>query len=77
MHLLKSRIDNLVINMCVHENYDNGDGYCHQQHGIDIDDLKKCVNCIANTMTFAYRPTMGQNVRYIMTSKYNMTHHDS
>ena len=40
MHLLKSRIDNLVIHMCVHENGDNDDGHsCHQQHGIDIDDL--------------------------------------
>ena len=46
MDLLKSRVDNLVINMCVHENDDNDDGHnCHQQHGIDIDDLKKCVNC--------------------------------
>ena len=33
------------------------------------------VNYIANTMTFAYRSTMGQNVRHIM-SKYNMTHHE-
>ena len=33
------------------------------------------VNCIANTITFAYRSTMGQNVRYIM-SKYNMTHRE-
>ena len=33
------------------------------------------VNYIANTMTFAYRSTMGQNVRCIM-SKYNMTHHE-
>ena len=33
--------------MCLHENYDNDDGHnCHQQHGIDIDDLKKCVNCM-------------------------------
>ena len=47
MHLLKSRIDNLVINMCMHKNYYNDNGYnCHQQHGIDIDVLKKCVNCI-------------------------------
>ena len=46
MHLLKSRVDNLVINMCMHEN-DTDDGHnCHQQHGIDVDDLKKCVNCI-------------------------------
>ena len=46
MHLLKSRVDNLVINMCMHEN-DTDDGHnCHQQHGIDIDDLKKCVNCM-------------------------------
>ena len=33
------------------------------------------VNYIANTMTFVYRSTMGQNVRHIM-SKYNMTHHE-
>ena len=40
--------------MCVHENYDvthiycylsNGHN-CHQHHGIDIDDLKKCANCM-------------------------------
>ena len=44
MHLLKSRVDNLVIIMCMHEN-DTDDGHnCHQQHGIDIDDLMKCVN---------------------------------
>ena len=33
------------------------------------------VNYIANTITFAYRSTMGQNVRHIM-SQYNMTHHE-
>ena len=33
------------------------------------------VNYIANTMTFAYRSTMGQNTRHSM-SKYNMTHHE-
>ena len=33
------------------------------------------VNYIANTMTLAYRSTMGQNVRHIM-SKYNMPHHE-
>ena len=33
------------------------------------------VNYIANTMTFAYRSPMGQNVRHMM-SKYNMTHHE-
>ena len=37
MHLLKGRVDNIVINMCVHKNDDNDDGHiCHQQHGIDI-----------------------------------------
>ena len=46
MHLLKSRVDNLVINMCMHENYTDDGHNCHQQHGIDIDDLKKCVNCM-------------------------------
>ena len=30
-------------------------------------------NYIANTMTFAYMSSMGQNVRHIM-SKYNVTH---
>ena len=46
-HLLKCTVDNLVINMCVHETDDNNDGHnCHQQHGIDIVDLKKCVNCM-------------------------------
>ena len=45
MHLLKSRIDNIVINMCkkmhVYENYDNDyDHNCHQRYGIDIDDLR-------------------------------------
>ena len=33
------------------------------------------VNYIANTMTFAYMSTMGQNARHIM-SKYSMTHHE-
>ena len=33
------------------------------------------VNHIANTMTFAYRSIMAQNVRNIM-SKYNVTHHE-
>ena len=38
--------------MCVHENDDNGDGHnCHQQHGIYIDDLKKCVNCMNHGKT--------------------------
>ena len=47
MHILKSKVDNLVINMCMHENDDNDDGHnCYQQQGIDIDDLKKCVNCM-------------------------------
>ena len=46
MHLLKSRVENLVINMCVHVNDDTNDCHnCHQQHGMDIDDLKKYVNC--------------------------------
>ena len=46
MHLLKNKVNHLVINMCLHENDDNGnDNNCHQQHGIDIDVLKKCVNC--------------------------------
>ena len=30
---------------------------------------------IANTMTFAYRFTMGQNLRHVI-SKYNLTHHE-
>ena len=47
MHLLKSRVNNLVINMCMHEYDYNDDGHnCHQQHGIDINDLKKCVTCM-------------------------------
>ena len=47
MHILKSRIDNLVTNRCTHENDYNDYGHnCHQQHGIDIDDLKQCANCI-------------------------------
>ena len=46
MHLLKSRVDNLVSNMCMHENYENYGHNCHQQHGINVDDLKKCVNCM-------------------------------
>ena len=55
MHLLKSIIDNLVITMCMHENDDNNDGHnCHQQHGIDIDDLKKCVNCMKHGKKMAY-----------------------
>ena len=34
MHLLKRRIDNLVTNMCMHENDDNDDGHnCNQQNG--------------------------------------------
>ena len=33
------------------------------------------VNYIANTMIFAYRSTLGQNVRHIK-SKYSMTHHE-
>ena len=47
MHLLKSRIDiNIFIDMCMHENDDNDSSYnCHHQHGIDIGDLEKCVNC--------------------------------
>ena len=45
MKLLKRRIDNIVIKMCMHENDDNNDGYSyHQKRGIDIDYLKKCVN---------------------------------
>ena len=32
-------------------------------------------NMVANTMTFAYRSTVGQNVRHIM-SKNNMTYHE-
>ena len=32
------------------------------------------VNYIANIITFAYRSTMGQNVRHM--SKYNVTHHE-
>ena len=33
--------------MCMHDNDDNDNGHnCHQQQGIDIDDLKKCVNCM-------------------------------
>ena len=47
MKILKSRVDSIVINMCMHENYDTDNGHnCHQQHGIDIDDVKKCVNCM-------------------------------
>ena len=47
IHLLKSRVDNLVINMCVHENHDNDDDHSsHEQQGIDVDDLKKCANCM-------------------------------
>ena len=30
----------------MHDNYDNDGHNCHQQHGIDIDDLKKYVNCM-------------------------------
>ena len=46
MHVFKRRIDNLVTNMCMHENDDNDDGHnCHQQNGTDIDVLKKCVSC--------------------------------
>ena len=33
------------------------------------------VNYIANTMTFPYWSTMGQNVRHII-SKYKVTHHE-
>ena len=33
------------------------------------------VTYIANTIKFAYRSTIGKNVRHIM-SKYNMTHHE-
>ena len=33
--------------MCMLENDDNNDGHnYHQHYGIDIDDLKKCVNCM-------------------------------
>ena len=33
--------------MCLHETFDNDDCHkCYQQHGIDIVDLKKCVNCM-------------------------------
>ena len=39
MHLLKSRVDNSVINMCMHENNTDDGHNCHQQHGIDTDDL--------------------------------------
>ena len=40
MHLLKRRVDNLIINMCV----------C--MHGIYIDDLKKYVNCMKQMTYF-------------------------
>ena len=47
MHLLKRTVDNVCINLCVHENDDNDDGHnCHQKNGIDIDVLQKSVNCM-------------------------------
>ena len=53
MQLLKRTVDSLFINMCVHENDDNDDGHnCHLQHGIYIDDLKKCVNCKKKKMAY-------------------------
>ena len=36
---------------------------------------KMFVNDIVNTLAFAYRSTMGQNVGHIMP-KYNVTHHE-
>ena len=55
MHLLKNLIDSLVLNMCMHETYNNDDGHNrYQQHGIDIDDLKKCVNCMKKKNKMVY-----------------------